>query len=86
MELDQAVVKLRISHRFSAASGIGKLAEAVNAGDAGAVRRVFDRGHADLSQQRSLDDAALRRLVVDGASRAARPCRRRPATATTWLG
>jgi len=65
--LDQAVVKLRISHRFSAASGIGKLAEAVNAGDAGAVRRVFDRGHADLSQQRSLDDAALRRLVVDGA-------------------
>lgn len=65
--LDQAVVKLRISHRFSAASGIGKLAEAVNAGDAGAARRVFERGYADLSQQRSLDDAALRRLVVDGA-------------------
>lgn len=65
--LDQAVVKLRVSHRFSAASGIGKLAEAVNAGDGGQVRRVFERGYADLSQQRSLDDAALRRLVIDGA-------------------
>ncbi len=65
--LDQAVVKLRVSHRFSAASGIGQLAEAVNAGDGARVRRVFERGHADLSHQRSLDDASLRRLVIDGA-------------------
>ncbi|MDM0012470.1 exodeoxyribonuclease V subunit alpha [Variovorax sp. J22P168] len=65
--LDQAVVKLRVSHRFSQSSGIGRLAEAVNAGDAGAVRRVFEHGYPDLARQTRLDDAALRRLVVEGA-------------------
>ncbi|MEJ8849487.1 exodeoxyribonuclease V subunit alpha [Variovorax rhizosphaerae] len=66
--LDQAVVKLRVSHRFSASSGIGKLAEAVNAGDGPAVRRIFDsRKHADIAHRWPIDDASLRRLVVDGA-------------------
>ncbi|MBS0341435.1 MAG: exodeoxyribonuclease V subunit alpha [Proteobacteria bacterium] len=71
--LDQAVVKLRRSYRFGADSGIGLLAEAVNAGDDDKLKRLLAGGHADLSTtlqrpgQASLDDAALRRLVVDGA-------------------
>ncbi|MDM0112040.1 exodeoxyribonuclease V subunit alpha [Variovorax sp. J22R133] len=65
--LDQAVVKLRVSHRFSASSGIGKLAEAVNAGDGVAVQRAFEHRHADIAHQWPADDATLRRLAVDGA-------------------
>jgi exodeoxyribonuclease V alpha subunit len=65
--LDQAVVKLRVSHRFSADSGIGLLAEAVNAGNGPAVKQAFRARHADLSRQWLTDDAAVRRLVVDGA-------------------
>jgi len=71
--LDQAVVKLRRSYRFGADSGIGRLAEAVNSGDAAGLARLLAHGHADLSTtlqrpgQGMLDDAALRRLVVDGA-------------------
>ncbi|SFL93608.1 exodeoxyribonuclease V subunit alpha [Variovorax sp. OV329] len=71
--LDQAVVKLRRSYRFDAGSGIGRLAEAVNNGDESALRQLLAGGHADLSTslqrvgQATLDDAALRRLVVDGA-------------------
>ncbi|HSV59156.1 MAG TPA: exodeoxyribonuclease V subunit alpha, partial [Variovorax sp.] len=66
--LDQAVVKLRKSWRFGAASGIGQLAEAVNSGDAAQVTRVLAQGYPDLSAQlHAPQDAALRRLVVDGA-------------------
>ena len=67
LPLDQAIVKLRVSHRFSADSGIGRLAEAVNAGDDGAVRSVFGDACADLSWQRHVDNDALRHLVIDGA-------------------
>lgn len=72
--LDQAVVKLRRSYRFGADSGIGLLAEAVNAGDEDKLKKLLAGGHADLSTglqrsgQAGLDDAALRRLVVDGAA------------------
>jgi exodeoxyribonuclease V alpha subunit len=65
--LDQAVVKLRVSHRFSATSGIGKLAEAVNAGDGAGVQRGFDKRHPDIARLWPIDDPTLRRLVVDGA-------------------
>jgi exodeoxyribonuclease V alpha subunit len=69
--LDQAVVKLRVSYRFGADSGIGRLAEAVNSGDGAQVAHVLAQGHADLSAQLQhqgpMPDAALRRLVVDGA-------------------
>jgi exodeoxyribonuclease V alpha subunit len=65
-DLDQAIVKLRVSHRFSADSGIGQLAEAVNAGDARAVRRTLAAGHPDLAQA-TIDNAdALRQLVLEG--------------------
>lgn len=68
--LDQAVAMLRHSHRFTAASGIGRLAEAVNAGDVPALQKVWRANCPDLSR---LDlagpgDAPLRALAVDGAA------------------
>ncbi|MDI5983358.1 exodeoxyribonuclease V subunit alpha [Halomonas sp. M4R5S39] len=76
--LDQAIAMLRVSHRFDAASGIGRLAEAVNRPlDAGhiakekrrAVRQVFEQSYTDLARLRlaDADDPALDKLVVDGA-------------------
>ena len=66
--LDQAIVKLRHSYRFSADSGIGRLADAVNAGDKSALRTVQATGYPDLARlDLALDATALRRLVLDGA-------------------
>ncbi|MBS1214775.1 MAG: recD, partial [Proteobacteria bacterium] len=66
--LDQAVVMLRHSRRFSADSGIGRLAEAVNAGDTAALRKIRKQGHADLALLRLAggDDPDFRALVIDG--------------------
>ncbi len=66
--LDQAVVMLRHSHRFSADSGIGRLADAVNAGDASAVDRVWQTGAEDIALLSLADerDPAFAALVVDG--------------------
>lgn len=66
--LDQAVVMLRISHRFHAASGIGRLAEYVNAGNVAGVRQIWSEGFADLAYLRVADetDDALERLAVEG--------------------
>lgn len=73
--LDQAIAMLRHSHRFTADSGIGQLAEAVNAGSVTAVREVWARRPADLLCLTGLehDDASLRCLVIDGGRRAAPP-------------
>jgi exodeoxyribonuclease V alpha subunit len=62
---------LRHSHRFSADSGIGRLAEAVNAGEATAAQRILADGHADLTllPVASPDEDALRHLVIDGGYR-----------------
>ena len=69
--LDQAIAMLRHSHRFSADSGIGRLAEAVNAGDRQATEQVLADGHADLTllPVASPDEDALRQLVIDGGYR-----------------
>ncbi|KAF1070662.1 MAG: RecBCD enzyme subunit RecD [Pseudomonas citronellolis] len=66
--LDQAVAMLRHSHRFSADSGIGQLAEAVNAGDIPALRQVWKQAHEDLARiaLQGPDDRALADLVIDG--------------------
>jgi exodeoxyribonuclease V alpha subunit len=65
--LDQGVVKLRHSWRFDAASGIGQLAEAVNAGQAARAREILRAGHADLAWlELDARDAVLRRLVLEG--------------------
>jgi len=64
--LDQAIVKLRHSHRFDASSGIGRLAAAVNQGDPAAVQQVWQQQPADLAVLPAGDLQALRRLVLHG--------------------
>jgi exodeoxyribonuclease V alpha subunit len=68
--LDQAVAMLRESYRFDADSGIGALAELVNAGDAVGVAKIWADDHADLQRLKcpSDDDAPLRALIVDGGA------------------
>jgi exodeoxyribonuclease V alpha subunit len=46
--MDQAIVKLRKSHRFGEGSGIGRLAQAVNAGQDVAARQLLSHGLPDL--------------------------------------
>lgn len=67
LALDQAVAKLRVSYRFHADSGIGRLADAANRGDVDAVHKALGSGFPDLSFQRHADDSTLRGLAVDGA-------------------
>ncbi|HET8744517.1 MAG TPA: exodeoxyribonuclease V subunit alpha [Ramlibacter sp.] len=65
--LDQGVVKLRHSWRFGAASGIGRLAEAVNEGNTARAQQILHAGHDDLAWlELDARDAMLRRLVLDG--------------------
>jgi exodeoxyribonuclease V alpha subunit len=73
--LDQSVAMLRVSRRFDAASGIGRLADAVNAGDVAAVQAVLRGGARDLAQLRLGDgqSAAFDALVLEGV--AATPAR-----------
>lgn len=68
--LDQQVVMLRHSHRFGADSGIGRLARAVNAGDAQAVAAVWAQPGRDLMRWplEGPDDAALAAVAVDGGA------------------
>jgi len=63
---DQAVAMLRYSHRFSAGSGIGRLARAVNAGDADAVEAILAAGAEDLNIHLSAPLDALREAVLAG--------------------
>jgi exodeoxyribonuclease V alpha subunit len=65
--LDQAIVKLRDSYRFGADSGIGRLADAVNRGDADAAAALLAESLPDLGAMRlGRDDAGLRRLASGG--------------------
>ncbi|BCG04698.1 RecBCD enzyme subunit RecD (plasmid) [Paraburkholderia sp. PGU19] len=68
--LDQAIAMLRFSHRFTAESGIGQLAEAVNSGEPGRVADVWASNHADLALLEGTDkgDAAFKALIVDGVA------------------
>jgi exodeoxyribonuclease V alpha subunit len=68
--LDQAVAMLRESHRFASESGIGALADLVNAGDATGVAKIWRHGYADLARLvcPAQDDAPLRALIVDGST------------------
>lgn len=67
---DQAIVTLRHSHRFDAASGIGRLARAVNDGDLAALRAVLGDAPPDIAVHRSDDgDAVWRALVEEGGRR-----------------
>ncbi len=66
--LDQAIAMLRESHRFSATSGIGKLAEAVNAGKLERIAQVWKQGYEDIAfvECPERGEAVLKALAVDG--------------------
>ena len=70
--LAQRTVMLRHSRRFGSASGIGRLARAVNARAAKQAREVFSEGFADLNllRLRGEQDGALERLLLDGSGEA----------------
>jgi exodeoxyribonuclease V alpha subunit len=66
LALDQHVIMLRKSHRFTATSGIGQLAKAVNAGDAEQIGKVWQEGYSDLAKLDlpDIDDEALDKLLI----------------------
>ncbi|MBL8367240.1 MAG: exodeoxyribonuclease V subunit alpha [Candidatus Accumulibacter sp.] len=66
--LDQSLVMLRHSHRFAAGSGIGQLAEAVNAGDTARIGGIWRQAHADLALLPLVggDEPAFKSLIIDG--------------------
>ncbi|MEW9573046.1 exodeoxyribonuclease V subunit alpha [Rhodanobacter sp. Si-c] len=66
--LDQHIAMLRTSHRFSAASGIGQLARAVNAGDAPAALSLLEAPTPDLAWQPGVDADMLAALAIDGSA------------------
>jgi exodeoxyribonuclease V alpha subunit len=66
--LDQRIAMLRHSHRFGANSGIGQLAQAVNAGDAAAALALLQAPPADLAWQPAADADTLATLAIDGAA------------------
>ncbi|HEV7775654.1 MAG TPA: exodeoxyribonuclease V subunit alpha [Luteibacter sp.] len=65
--LDQHVAMLRHSHRFGSDSGIGNLAQAVNAGSVAGVRRVLS---ATMDDVRVLLPDAVIAVAVDGSGEA----------------
>ena len=65
--LDQHIAMLRESHRFGATSGIGRLAQAVNAGDAPAALALLQTGAPDIAWQPDVDAATLAALAIDGS-------------------
>ncbi|VXC59772.1 exonuclease V (RecBCD complex), alpha chain [Pseudomonas sp. 8Z] len=71
--LAQHIVMLRHSRRFGSDSGIGQLALAVNAGEAGRARSVLEAGYADLYRLNLAgeQEAALERFLLDGIARQA---------------
>ncbi|ERI50593.1 hypothetical protein N878_25520, partial [Pseudomonas sp. EGD-AK9] len=66
--LAQHIVMLRHSRRFAGASGIGRLARAVNQADAQAARATLAAGSDDLHVLRLAgeQDRALERLLLEG--------------------
>ncbi|MDI4638698.1 MULTISPECIES: exodeoxyribonuclease V subunit alpha [Halomonadaceae] len=71
--LDQAIAMLRVSHRFTADSGIGQLAAAINLEAEPAAKRkaigdALNHGFADLSHLKlsADDERGLARLAVTG--------------------
>jgi len=69
-KLAQQLIMLRVSHRFTANSGIGRLAIAVNSGQTAAIRAVWDHipPYADIARILLRDelDGNLERLAVEG--------------------
>ncbi|WP_212632030.1 exodeoxyribonuclease V subunit alpha [Pseudomonas sp. KB-10] len=70
--LAQHIVMLRHSRRFGSGSGIGRLARAVNQGDAQSARATLATGAGDLHVLRlsGEQDRALERLLIGGLGEA----------------
>ncbi|WP_295545184.1 exodeoxyribonuclease V subunit alpha [uncultured Pseudacidovorax sp.] len=96
--LDQAIAMLRVSRRFDAGSGIGRLATAVNAGRAADALALFDADLADLRRNRLTaapghlaQDAGLRALLLaddgidDAPAADAQSDGRQPVGPAHWL-
>jgi len=67
--LEQQLLMLRTSHRFGANSGIGKLAAAVNRGDADLAWQLLQEQRPDLRLlQLQPDNPAFKALVLDGGN------------------
>ncbi|XRD86148.1 exodeoxyribonuclease V subunit alpha [Dyella acidisoli] len=65
--LDQHIAMLRSSHRFDAASGIGQLASAVNAGDATLMNALLDSPSNDIAWMSSgVSAAPIASWAIDG--------------------
>ncbi|WP_329740506.1 exodeoxyribonuclease V subunit alpha [Dyella sp. A6] len=62
--LDQHVAMLRHSHRFTADSGIGQLARAVNAGELDTVRQLLATTHEDIAWH--ADASSILDIAIDG--------------------
>jgi exodeoxyribonuclease V alpha subunit len=71
LPLDQHVVMLRERHRFVAESGIAQLADAVNAGDAAAIRSVWSGQCKDLFryEMADSDDEKLEGILLGSAGK-----------------
>ncbi|MEG0922742.1 MAG: exodeoxyribonuclease V subunit alpha [Comamonas sp.] len=69
--LEQAVVMLRVSHRFHAQSGIGQLAKVVNAGDNKGIKPVLKAQYPDVAAYAvpDLTHSSLAQLVVEGGGK-----------------
>ncbi|MFK2879258.1 exodeoxyribonuclease V subunit alpha [Rhodanobacter hydrolyticus] len=65
--LDQRIAMLRESHRFGATSGIGRLAQAVNTGDARAALALLQTPAPDLAWEPHGDAGTLTTLAIDGS-------------------
>ncbi|AET95584.1 RecBCD enzyme subunit RecD (plasmid) [Burkholderia sp. SFA1] len=70
--LDQSIAMLRKSHRFSSASEIGKLAEAVNAGQSSEIPAILATGGGDIAYVDCAErgDAVLGVLAIEGVAQA----------------
>jgi exodeoxyribonuclease V alpha subunit len=66
LPLDQHIVMLRESRRFDAASGIGQLAGAVNAGDPEKIHSVWNHHYSDLFRHDlpNLEDSQLETILL----------------------
>lgn len=66
--LDQHVAMLRQSHRFDATSGIGRLAQAVNAGRADTAHQLLSSSNDMRWLQATIDKHSLAALVLDAST------------------